>query len=510
MSLDIPNQNAPLNTSSSLGAEKLSQGQMWNVEVILNNHDTDPYQMSPNIIMELAIEDDLLNWPTQGYLVYQNKQEGIERNLDKNAWYYRMDARDEISIRLTPIFKNSELDFPEEIWEIKINAVVYDVEDLPSTNIETKAKKIYFWDKKYQMLMDKNIQWSTATTEYNEYIGGGVNAAHATDDERSMYTGDAIKALLTDAGFEEYIDHENWDPGKSKILYTSPAQSSVIDDLNYLLSLHISSTNNDICIFTTDRATQKWQLLAVNKIFKQAGKSADTPGDRQLEHLFFEDQMYNTGKNTSPYKAPYTKEPSTKKDIKLTGWNTIDTYQFVDMSGLDNEKTLNSKPVFWYDFSEKQFGADYKENEISAVRDKFKKLYVDELLGDKPTPLFTLNKTKTEQYNIDPQFIFSSATGASDAAMRLKFGMGKILFGGLFLNECISYRVMGSTHRIAGSFIGIDRLTANTNYKFDDKICGQWFVTNVKHIWKYNKFVNDVIAVKIHSYSDLKIKEDIY
>lgn len=512
---NIPNQNTPLNTNSSLGAEKLAQGQMWNIEVMFNNFDTQPYQMSPNIIMELAIEDDILSWPTQGYLVYQNRQEGIERNINKEAWYYRMDARDELSIKMKPIFKNSELDFPPEIWEINSKFVIYDVEDLPATNIETKAKKIYFWDKRYQMMLDKNIQWSTATTKFNTNLKN-KKASQATDSERSMYTGDAIKALLKDAGFGEWIDEKNWDTGKSKILYTSPSEFSVADDLKYLLKIHLSPINNDICIFTIDRGTQKWQLLPISKMFEKAGKTANQPGDLQLEHFFFEDQLYNEGKNTAPYKAPYTREPSTKKDIKLTGYNTIDTYKFVDMSGLDNEKILNSKPVYWYDYNSKQFGADIKNNEISNVREKFKKNYVDQLLGDKPTPLFTLNKTKTEQYNVDPQFVYSSATSASDKAMRSLFGMGKILFGGLFLNECMVFRVIGSTHRLAGTFVGIDRLTGGSTNpgtgegKFDDKICGQWFVTNVKHIWKLNKFINDVTAVKIHSYSNLNIKEDIY
>lgn len=510
---NIPNENQPLNTNSSLGAEKLTQGQKWNIEVMFNNHNSSQkkYQMSPNHILELAIEDDILDWPTKGYLIYQNKQEGIERNINDQAWYYRMDARDELTIKVKPLFiEDSDITFPPEIWEMGFEFVIYDVEDLPASNIETKAKKIYFWDKRYQMMMDKNIQWSTATTSFNTNLKG-KKPAQATDDERSMFTGDAIRALLIDAGFGEWIaDFIYWDKGKAKILYTSPSEYSIIDDLKYLLKIHLSS-DGDICLFNKDRASQKWQLRPMNKIFDKAGKAANEPGDLQLEHFFFEDQIYGT-KNTTPFKAPYSREISGEKDIKLTGYNTIHTYQFVDMSGLDNEKVLNSKPVYWYDNSKKQFGVDFKDNEVLNVREKFKSKYVDKLLGENPTPLFTINYTKTSQYNIDPQFVFSSATSTTSKDMRSLFGMGKILFGGLFLNECISFRVLGSTHRIAGMFAGIDRLSnkaLNGEEKFDNKICGQWFITNVKHIWKLNKYVNDVILIKIHSYDEMNINEDV-
>ena len=68
--------------------------------------------------------------------------------------------------------------------------------------------------------------------------------------------------------------------------------------------------------------------------------------------------------------------------------------------------------------------------------------------------------------------------------------------------------MLGSTHRIAGTFIGIDNLTGSQS-KWDDKVCGQWFVVNVKHIFYHNQYVTDLTAVKVNAYSNLNIKEDV-
>ena len=80
-------------------------------------------------------------------------------------------------------------------------------------NIADKIKKIYFWDKRYQMMLDKKLNWSTATTKETskKLKAANKSPSHATDIERSMLTGDAIESLLTEAaGYPGFIDSENW------------------------------------------------------------------------------------------------------------------------------------------------------------------------------------------------------------------------------------------------------------------------------------------------------------
>jgi hypothetical protein len=301
----MPNINNKQSISTDPKGEKISNGQLFNVFVTFDNHSSEKnYPMPNRNIIELAIEENLLHWPYRGYIIYANKFEGIERNDDPNAWFYRMDARDEVNIKIKLASDDQqENELPREVWEIDLDFVIYDTEDLPAANIATKVKKIYFWDKRYQMMMDKKIFWSTVTAQKLK------NASSKTDDERSMFTGDAIEKLLTEpdaAGYEDSIDTENWDKGTIELMYTSPSQNNIADDLSSLLSSHLTEKEDDMALFKyNNRVDKKWQLIPLHKFFEKAGSDVNTPGEWQLEHFFFED-IESEDQNTSPYRAPYS------------------------------------------------------------------------------------------------------------------------------------------------------------------------------------------------------------
>lgn len=504
------NENVQQNITSNPAGEKIAASQLFNVILTLNNHSSkEKYNLPTNHILELAIEENILHWPYKGYLIYSNKYEAIERNISPDAWFYRMDARDEIDIQIKLISDEpSDNKFSPKVWEMDLEFVIYDTEDIPSTNIATKIKKIYFWDKRYQMMMDKKGYWSTATAQKLT-----KRASHATDVERSMLTGDAIENLLTasdEGGYEGKIDKDNWDKGSVRLMYTSPAQNSIVDDIDELLKVHLSEQDNDMVIMKyNNRIDKKWQLIPLHKFFDKAGKDPDVPGEWQLEHFFFEDIESGEGE-TSPYRSPYKNGLDFEVDIKIPEWNRITTYEFTDMSGIDNTKALISKPVYYYCFTNGVFGMDYTRNEIENVKKDFKTLYTDKLLpAGKAVPIFTLNKTKKNQINVDSEYVSSRVGNFDTSESRSVAGRGKILFAGIFLNEFLKFRVLGSPHRTIGKFIGIDRKTTDATLKFDNKICGQWFVTNVKHIWNHNRYVNDICAVKVHTYADLGISEDV-
>lgn len=504
----MPNTNINRPTDTSNSTRKLLGGQEFKFEVILNNHELEPLPLQPGAIVEMVIEDNLLDWPYCGYLVYNNLWDGFERiknpATNKQFYYYRMDARDEITIRVKPLiddaFGTNKL--PDKIWSMEYNFVVYDTEDIDANNNADKAKKLYFWDKRYQMLLDKKDQWSTCL---DNKIRKPLSLL--TDKERSLKSGDAIKSLLKKAGLENEITQSvnDWDLGINDIFYTLPANYSFANGLDYLISRHVSD-DGDPCIFNIDRQTNKFQLKPLRLFFEKAG--INNPGELQLEHLFFESIQDNKN-STTPFKAPVLNEPSFEIDIKAAEWNKIQSYQFVDMSGIDNSKALISKPVYWYNNKQKQFGVDCVDNEITKVKKDFTDLYVKNLYPQgKGDPIFYLNKTKKEQYNIEPKYVHMNIGNFSNKDSRLKTGKGDILFSGVFLNECISMRLLGSTHRMTGTFVGIDCLYGDDN-EYDKKLCGQWFVTKVRHIWWKNKYVNDITAIKIHTYDKVNINEDV-
>ena len=516
--------------------EKIFNSQKYRVYARLYNPDGYELILNPEAIMHMVIEDDLHFWPTRGFLVYENPNEIIERKLVSDQeieaskldaktraelkamkpYVFRNDGRDYLDISIKPLGDMAGDDLTiktldDSVWELKYTFVIYDKEDIPANDYTKKIKKFYFWDKEYQTMLENKIQWSTATSTFNEAKranGSDYKSSQAPDDDRKMYSGSAIKAILDENGYKTTTDMDKFDKGSTRLLYTTFNDTNTWESLSYLIDNHISEKTTgtqpldvmDICIFDKDRYTNEFELVPVYKIFNKAGNSANLPKEYQLEHLYFEDM--GNGTTHSPSKAPVLREVSTTKDIKIA---KIKTYQYVDMSSVDSTNVFVTTPVYSYDFKNKKFSISLADSNVENIEKKMGELYIQNKLLTKngEHPLLTLNKNKTNNINIHPVFSVRSDTPAIT-----KKGVGRLLYAGLFLNGCIMIQLDGATIRKCGRFIGIDRNTTSDN-KLDYKLCGQWFVTNVKHTFFNNSYTNEITAVKMHSYDDLQLKSDI-
>lgn len=489
--------------------------QLWHIKVGLFNHAQPMFLLSPNPIIKLMIEDDILSWPLRGYIIVDNRMEGLERGLPGNPFYHiRSDARDEIFIQIWPE-NGTKGDLPDDIWKITAHCVIYDVEDLPAETSKNKAKKLYFWDKRFQMIQERKMFWSTATgTRKDWFRTPTIKApvAHLGDEERSMYTGDAIASLLIDVGYEEFIDKDNWDSGAGKIFFTNKTNDTVKDSIDYILSHHVSQEKKDICQLMWNRAIEKLQLVPMHKLYEKAGKGS--PGELQIEHMFFGgfawDGDDSNAINTSPFKAPLSDAPDLKRDIK-TSYGAISKYRFSQTSGLDNSKTFVSKPIYSHWNRKKQFQCDIKENEIVEVKDFIKKNYTFNMLHNVNFPIMALNKTKTDELVVQASFSpVSQLDPKEDRYIRSLDGKGDTLYASIFLNQCMIIYIKGSTHRLAGTFIAIDRISETSDTNYDYQICGQYFVVNVKHVLQQGVYINELTLVKIHAYDKLLNNEDVF
>ncbi len=476
--------------------------------------------IDPFNVKEIYYEEDVFNPFARGYIVLDTFQEGLEREVHETevpTWHFRNDGRDELLLGLKPINTQDGITLPPEVWEFENVFVIYDKEDMGG-RADSKFKKFYFWDKNYQLMLERKIQWSTATGTRLYTDPPLEPISHASDLVRSMPTGEAIASILWDAGFDEYIDFDNWDWGGSNIFYTQKANESVWETIEYLLSKHVSREKFDHCMFTRDRWTRKYQLQPYHKVFEKAG--VDKPGPYQKEHIFFEEGrngLYNITSDLetiyldrtiiSPWKAPLLEGVSYEVDIKSNRWGFITSYFFTDMAGIDSAKAMVTKPVHTHWNKKNQFVMNVEANEIETIREDFiVPERVDYVLGK--FPLYTLNMTKKDQIAIDPRYDLSSNLDPEqDALSRLVKGRNETVFADLFLNEVFSLSMYGSTHRQAGMFIGIDRI-GDSDGDFDWKICGQWFVTKVIHNFTYGRYDNKVIMVKLHAYDEFKLAPD--
>ena len=438
-------------------------------------------------------------------------------------------------------------------WKLEYSFAINRIEDIDSpagvegqpTNSANKVKKLFLEDYKYQKLKTSNIL-------YSSYLPSTGEAPNSRPDG-TKNTGLILKDIITFAGIGDALppvtDIINWDVGANKTFFTSGSEDMASDDLRYILDIHSSviktsivfnagelkstlknSTSEktdvyDFCILQNVRTptntgldviTTKQpiylgglSLIPMSKYFQNAGSNASTPGSLQTEHFFIPDNLQNTDStvmNIQPFRAPITTGIQNKTDLKLKGYNEIIKYTFIDMPADVNTTLFKSTPVHSTDMSTGTFTLDLLANRVETARRFIAQNYIKNLYksgasnigNEEDYFLINLNKTKS-LFNMNP--VYSLYGDSSSGAIRQSAGMQKLLKLGIFLNTGINFRVTGLTARSVGTFIGIDKLQgADPKSSLDNKLLGQYFIIEVKHIFEGTSYYNDITAIKIHNY----------
>jgi hypothetical protein len=500
------------------------------------------------------VEDALYNNSLVQYLNPENA------NIDaiKNPGYnFRNDGYDLLRIRIAPKLNDENLPNESTLkitdpvhWSLSYLFSVYDVEDIDlppgaqnQASATLKCLKLYFWDSWYQKLISKVLEYSTGLSKESnalQDIQEGIVSNPGT-----IYTGQAIKEIITlglggDGRQENYDsfsytnldpalkisgnpikeDDGSWDTGAAKMFYTAPADATAYDSLMYILGKHVSSTSvpvdpakeplHDISILFKERGpddtdTGQLTLKPITSFFKEAGNEPNKPGKYQIEHFFL--QSYGDSKKASKMlRAPIGEDNNDVIDFTSLKYSTITNYRFVDISALTNTVEFCNKPVYSFDFKNRVFNIEFKNNSVKSARDFMNEQYIKQLYRNPKSDLndiflIELNKEK-ENLNTKPAF---SLYGDSPL-LRQADGIHKLLYTGLFQNTAINFRALGLTNREPGRFIAIDKTEGVEQGSFEDKFFGQWFVINVRHIIESEIYYNDITAVKIHRFQN-KLEE---
>jgi hypothetical protein len=487
-------------------------------------------------IEELVIEEELHNWHVSGSITLVNDHEIFERgalsqtysnlpgspHLDQKqaSFLFRSDARNKLAIRIKPIPDNNTV-LSDKQWQMSYDCVVYDMEDLKTDNPQKKLKKLNFIDERYQIFLERNIQWSTAS--YNN--GKGIpNSTPSSDASKAMLTSDAIKSIITTASSDNSnpqgkiikvgsslgpkgidnptypinnFNNNNWDAGSSDsyVQYTSPANSNVLDDLDYVMSC-IKGSDGSPLFLRLDRydntGGKNFSLIPLSYYFKNAQKN-------QIERLTIEDGVDVL--TAPPYinRAPINYGVSDSEAIvnfESVIASRISNYEFIPMSAAD-DFSLNNNILHNFSFSQGQFNIEYTGNKITDVYKNVQK-YTESLFGYKNSNqlLMHINQTKQKGLSFRNKYIAKNFRPAGMAGVDM---MNRFLL----LNQAISFTTAGLTFRSPGNFIFIDRNTSSAEKNpFDDKALGQWMITKVNHTFTKNYYVNNVIGVKVDAYNN--------
>lgn len=471
-------------------------------------------------LIELEIRENFIDWYTSGSIIIDNTFDHFERlpdfgntplagEFEDIDYKYRGDGRDMLTIKIFPRIDSkadnsieADYELKTEIWEIYIEAVIYDIEEIPTDDPQSKQKKFLFWDKEYHIMLEKNIEFTTANVGANKE---NTDIHNLSNIERSLKTGEALLELFKSVDelkekVPENADDETWVAGSDrvKIMHTSPSNFKLIDDVDHIVDAHANSEADDydLCFLRLNRRINKeprmFSFESLTSYFKKAGSTE--AGEYQLDRFVLMD-LNESQNNVRIHKIPQT-PPNAEKNIMTLTRSEINSYQFMEMSGIDSSELIQIFPIHSYNIDAAQFNIHFKENTPKKAKEYQQKNYVDKI-GPKSTPRLQLNTWKKNGYNLTNIF------GYGNKENRYTYGRNKILMSSLLNGAAISFSCKGQTSRQAGRFIAIEKVKYNDT-DFDERIEGQYLTMEVLHNFNFKtqSYNNNIIATKLHRFSD--------
>jgi hypothetical protein len=497
--------------------------QSFDIEIEIRN-DKNSVKLTQNGFEELSFEEDLFNWEISGHLVMSNRYEMFRKNPDENSsenpnTFYKFlgNGQDIISIRILPkLYSSAEnqnkqtpsiQDLPFEQWGIQFEATIFDVEDMGGDG-EHKKLKLLFVEHAMVSMMNKNLDFSTV-----EMATEGMDDEEVIkmdNYERSLKIGDAVYSLLKKADFEKYLKNygtKKWNVGddKNKIFYTSPSTHTVVQDLVFLNSIHTSDVEHkyEPCFFMFDRNKEvnkpkQFSITPISEFFKKAGTSS--PLEYTVEDFTIVNVIqHDKPKVVSTPKSPITTKPSTTVGVKAIEYSDIKTYEFLENQTFRNITDFNNKLPVSFNPIDGQFNFEKVENTSEEVRKYLEDNYVSLLKNQDKKSRIVLNKDIKSGVNSE---IFSTILRTREA--RYAVGRNKLLMSMMFNSMGISFSARGLTIRQPARFINVSKNGEINNKDFDHRIEGQYFITNVKHVFSASEsqYTTDLHAVKFHVYAE--------
>ena len=563
-SMSSPTGIAPASLLDNLPQQSYN-GLIHKVQLYLDNSGnpggtdtTTQFPINPAAVLDMSFTNTITDWIVEGYLTFMYLPEdsdymktkllgqpqstataGVGQAAINNgdmlkSYQFRGDGFDVLRVLIAPIAQNATnnpnalvISENDTNWYLSYLFSVYDIEDVntipeldghPASYM--KCLKLYFRDIRHQILKTTNLEYSTANSPEATFEPAydSVDPIHKTGGV--LKTGKAILEILKqtvgngqNGGNPDMMPlfDDHWDIGAGSLFYTSPAESTAMDDVEYLMDSHVSikqlkgtvNGGNDLCLLHTRRArtvglVDELAISPVSDFFDKAGSEAEGPGELQKEH-FFVTALTDEGPPSvlKNFRAPVS-DSNPDRDLKTAKYGQIISFSFVDMSAEANSALFITAPVYSVDIGKRTFNIEFQNNDVKTARAAIAQTYIKPLYkkgdGDQ---LFlpTIHKTK-KSVNVFPKFTLNG----DNKIIRQKKGILDLIYTGLFQNACICFKTLGLTMREPGTFIGIDKTEGCAEGDYNDKLYGQWFVVKVDHLFEAGIYMNYIWAIKIHRF----------
>tara|TARA_R110000744_G_scaffold10369_11_gene32384 strand:+ start:276 stop:1676 length:1401 start_codon:yes stop_codon:yes gene_type:complete len=452
-------------------------------QVVLNN-DTGSVNIAGQAIQSLTIIDDMFDLFPSAVIDINNFGDRLE-STGTGKFSFRGDGRDFATIHIFPELTSGEIekDYSDEDNRKKYGFTArFTIVDSESYGGDAAKGRVLYLAHETEQALSENPFGSIIPPVVDDN-----DPTQMSNTDRMLPISDHIKAAITGAydGKEDIINKDKWDTSKSSIFYNGYQGSRPLDAINYLLPRCLSSKDCN-SILSYDITTGKFNLIPLSTYFENAQEA----------------------ENNMEYFHTPTQNPSKLgKDVKSLAGNTLNElstmleYDLVAPStsiiiGTDLIGTMSSTPGEAF--------LHIPRNSWEEIRKGFYEQYGEPLgIKDEKDMLFPLNKRRIEKPTIQG-FSLHTTPGVINAMT-----IPKIFNSYIFGSHAVSFKCVGSLHRIAGNFFNVVVTNGDDEGIFNRKMNGKYFCTRIAHTFTGDSYRNTITGTKLYINDGNKQKDDI-
>jgi hypothetical protein len=326
-----------------------------------------------------------------------------------------------------------------------------------------------------------------------------------TNTGNGKTTGEVIKSILyavyndgvkTDDVF--YVDPDTkqkiFDEESDTIVTLNPyGVVSYAEVLNYVLSFH--SYKKSPCVLQFDRYQKKFQLISLQRLFtdhkkyvieklkfpspsKEKSEASNDSGNPERSAIIWE--TFPVTFEESKINQFYVNAPTTKYNVDLAGNSSVLSNSRSFKSMVFDLTTLNSESFMktYYDLFVLPFKETFKGNAGKNLE---------------AYPNFYSNPNKKNNYN--------DFKGYLSPALDEKKFLNQKLSSLLYLNNVYQFKLTGKSHRKSLMFVDVTKTAESKDGKYiptkwDLNTLGRHLITNVKHVFTFDTYYNEIETIK--------------
>lgn len=477
--MDLPTfRNYALATSL---ASFFINSERFDILIALVNEDSQVMPLSKGAISSMLFQDNIFDLALTGSLIVSNTSNSIQKFSDpgdssgKSLFQFKNNGRDYLVVQIRPIITgDSPSDIPQVIKDFSFIEERFVIYKIAEVNSDTKYLKLDFHTVEMQMLVEENSMFSTASDKKSD----------ASDVDRRMYAGTAVKEALKTLFPVSDMSITDWETGRYNIFYTASCGENMFQTLSNMMRYCVSS-NDSPCFLKKNSVTKKFELISLESLFKNAITLSGAAGSRFVNGYVIDTQD-NIKESSSTFLT--VKRPG---GIKVSTDSVITDFTLEHKDYSTTFATVKSQLVNTYDKKKGSFSIRNSPIEKTSL------LYETQFV--KPFASLGIPKSNIHINSDMLKNNFFSAKSETRYPSATTQGNTNILHAMLFLNDEASFTVKGTTFLKSGYFIHIEPSTRAEPNDFNKSIVGIYLLTKVEHIFTGETFQTKVSAIKTYT-----------